>query len=383
VPVPLPPRGQERDTRPDEAEARILARGLVTAAAPSGGLTELQTVLIEALLVSMTDHAISVDGLEPITPGEFAAALADRNAVFRTRVVQVMLLSALVLRPLPEEVADRVTTFAHELSVEEGMLRVAQGFARGSLGIAAIDFQRNGYTNDWGAEPRAELHTSRELHDAWEEAVDDPALAARWETLAAMPPESLGHGVWRLYRARGFQYPGTPGSAPPLLAQHDWVHLLADYGTRVESELEVFAFIARANDDLRGFALLAMVVSLFETGYLRSGMGLFEYDQDHLSASGVAIRLADAMSRGAWTSDLQTGKDSTDFLRIDWFEIAHLPLSQARARFSLRPKSDAAVAAGSVGPFAPGGISEFQVASGRALAAADRRPYDSYGATVG
>lgn len=38
----------------------------------------------------------------------------------------------------------------------------------------------------------------------------------------------------------GFSCPGPPGSAPPLLAQHDWVHVLADYGSTVESELEVF-----------------------------------------------------------------------------------------------------------------------------------------------
>ena len=61
-------------------------------------------------------------------------------------------------------------------------------------------------------------------------------------------------GVFRLYQSRGFVFPGLPGSAPPLLAQHDWVHVLADYGTTVESELEVFAFIARANDDMRAFS---------------------------------------------------------------------------------------------------------------------------------
>jgi hypothetical protein len=31
--------------------------------------------------------------------------------------------------------------------------------------------------------------------------------------------------------------PGAPGSAPPLLAHQNWVHVLADYGTKVESEI--------------------------------------------------------------------------------------------------------------------------------------------------
>ena len=82
--------------------------------------------------------------------------------------------------------------------------------------------------------------------------------------------------------------PRPPGSAPPLLAQHDWVHVLADYGTTVESELEVFSLIARANDDMRAFSLMAMVVSLFETGYLRRA-GLFQYDPGHLSGGSAPV----------------------------------------------------------------------------------------------
>ena len=74
---------------------------------------------------------------------------------------------------------------------------------------------------------------------------------------------------------------------------------LADYGSTVEAEIEVFAFIARANDDPRAFSLLAMVISLFETGYLASGAGLFTYDRGHLSREGMPVRLADAMRRGA------------------------------------------------------------------------------------
>jgi hypothetical protein len=66
------------------------------------------------------------------------------------------------------------------------------------------------------------LHPSRALADPWESDVADPGLAARWTALG---------------------------------------------------ELEVFALIARANDDVHAFSILAMVVSLFEPGYLRTGAG--------------------------------------------------------------------------------------------------------------
>ena len=178
-------------------------------------------------------------------------------------------------------------------------------------------------------------------------------------------------------------FPGLPGSAPPLLAQHDWVHVLADYGTTVEAELEVFAFIARSNDDMRAYSLLAMVLSLFETGYLRVGAGMFQSDTGHLSQNrGMAARLGDALRRGALGADRETGSDSIDYLRLDWFTLADLPIAEARARFNVTPKSDDAVAAGSVGPWQPGGISPFQERAGRELARREDRRYDAYGAAT-
>ena len=119
-----------------------------------------------------------------------------------------------------------------------------------------------------------------------------------------------------------------------------------------------------------------MVVSLFETGYLRSGAGLFEASPGQLSRQGVAVRLADAMRRGALTPGTH------DFLATDWFELAPLAVEDVRSRFGIVPKSDAAIAAGSVGPWEPGGISAFQWRCGEELAAREGRPYEPYGAAV-
>lgn len=132
-----------------------------------------------------------------------------------------------------------------------------------------------------------------------------------------------------------------------MLAQHDWVHVLVAYGTKVESELEVFAFIARANDDPLGFPLLAMVVSLFETGYLARGAGLFEASPGQLSRDGMAARVADAMRRGALSHGLE-GAPDVDFLALDWFALADQPLDDLRRRFNIESKSAAAVAVPSV-----------------------------------
>jgi hypothetical protein len=370
-------------TPPDAAETLGIARGVAAAAAPDGGLTPLQASLIEAICDAMTGHPVDAHRLEPISPDEFAAHLARRGLDFRTRMVHFMLTCALVLRPLPKDVADRIRRYAAALDVDDGMLTVAERFASGALGLASVDFQRNGYTATWQPSDAAALHTSRELQAAWETAVADPELAAEWSALGELPTGTLGRGVWELYQARGFEFPGLPGSAPPLLAQHDWVHVLADYGTTVENELEAFAFIARANDDPRAFSLLAMVISLFETGYLYADAGLFEYDTGHLSSNpGVVVRLADAMRRGARCSDETRDDDSVDFLRLNWFELAHLPVDEVRRRLNVEPKSPAAIQAESLGPWQAGGMSPYQLAAGKAMAAREGRAYDSHGACV-
>ncbi|MHB8464596.1 MAG: hypothetical protein ACYDH6_16710 [Acidimicrobiales bacterium] len=381
MPVPLPDAGSVLLQPPSDEETRETARGVASAVARDGRLTDLQRVLLEALFRSMTGTSVDLADFEPMSSPALAEHLARRNLQFRSRGVQVMLLAALVLRPLPEEVVDRVSEYARELGVDDAMITVARGFAAGSLGLASIDFERNGYTAHWHPADADVLHTSTELADAWQTAVTDPGLAARWRALEQLPDGTLGGLVSKMYRARGFEYPGLPGSAPPLLAQHDWVHVLADYGTTVESELEVFGLIARANDDMYAFSLLAMVVSLFETGYLRSGAGLFEYNVGHISADPrVATRIADAMRRGALCRDGRTGSDSVDFLRVDWFDLAAMALEDARALFRITPKSSEARAVGSTGPWERGGISEYQLRQG--AVAAERRGvrYDSFGA---
>ena len=191
----------------------------------------------------------------------------------------------------------------------------------------------------------------------------------------------MGRRVWEMYQARGFVFPGQPGSAPPLLAQHDWVHVLADYGTTVEAELEVFAFIARANDDMRAYSLLAMVLSLFETGYLRVGAGTFQsdtatsrrtgewrFDSGTRSGGARSARIA-KRARTASTTSASTGSRWRIY-----------PSRTARARFNVTPKSDDAMAAGSVGPWQPGGISPFQERAGREQARRDDRRFEANGA---
>lgn len=367
VPLPDGDANLEPPSPPEvERQARgVLATVLVSGAVPSA----VQQTVLEATFSSMTGHRPNLD--EPTSAADFVESMRHRDLAYRTRLLQQCLLAALLIDPVDPVVVAQIRAVSAALGVDDGMITTITQLADGQFELAAADFDRNGYTADWTTTDADVLHSSRPIDVPWQDNPDDAALATRWKALEDLDEGSLGLAVSRFYRARGFSYPGTPGSVSPLLAQHDWVHVIADYGATIENELEVFAFIARANDDPRGFSFLAMVVSLFETGVLASGAGLFQPDAGHLRGHEMPERLGDAMLRGARCAG------SVDFLGLDWFEIADQQTSDLRTHFGIGDKKPGL---GSPGPFESGGITPFQVTSGKAMAASAGVRYEAWGA---
>jgi hypothetical protein len=358
IAVPLPSPEEADYGPPTNDEISLIFGAIVTAAAHGGELTQLQSMLCTALCEAMTGFVLDPNVCDRFTASELAQGVARRDALFRTRIVQNMVLVAMLVRPFSDEAGQRIDEYATALNVDDEFHREIRHFGPRSYDSAIVDFARNGYAGEFLEHPRPVLHTDRDIGDGWQAVVDDPVLAQTWADLEQCPDGSLGRGVFDFYQSRHFITPGLPGSAPPLLAQHDWVHVVADYGTTLESELEVFGLIASADDDPRGFSLLAMVIGLFETGLVTSGAGLFEADTGHLSEAGMATRLADAMRRGALARP--DGDAAKDLLGLDWFSYAYLPVEEVRERFQIPPKSAGAIAAGSVGTWDEAGFSAYQ-----------------------
>ncbi len=178
------------------------------------GLTELQQLLIDASFMAMTGFPPDLESA-PLTVHEFADFLASRDAAFRARIVQMVVLFALVLRPLPADVIARASEFASEVGVEEGMLKVAREFAAGSLGLAAIDFERNGYGSNWSPANQAQLKSTAALVGPWDVVVNDAVLAEWWRALEELPSGTVGRRITEFYRARGSPTPDYPDRRPP------------------------------------------------------------------------------------------------------------------------------------------------------------------------
>jgi hypothetical protein len=349
-----PPSGDD-----DPAEVALIARGIATAVAPEEGLTDTQADLLEAIAASLTGVSLDYRSLEPLGPEELHGALATHDDAFRHRIVQYMVLGELVLRPLPTVVSFRVATYAKALNVEDRFVQVARRYAQGAYGLAWMDLQRNGFADHLRDAGEANAPgTSVGNENPFAPAKEDAELAERWRAFEEYPDGSLGRGILEMYEGRGFKIPGMPGGAPVYLAQHDFMHVLADYGTNLQGELEVFALIARADPDPKGFAWLATLFGLFETGYI-ADTGFFKRDTaggHHADAPGMNRRIADAIQRGK----VVCARTNKDLFEVDYYGLAHRSIEEVREVLGVPAKGVAALEEGSAGIFDLHGMSEQQ-----------------------
>jgi len=337
----------------DIEEVTLVARGIATAVAPETGLTGVQAELLEAIAAALTGHRVDYRSLDPLGPAELADVLADHTLEYRQRIVHHMVLGELVLRPIPVAVAHRVAKYAEALGIKDNFVRVARRYAQGAYGLAWMDLERSGFVEHVRDADDEEAREASKIAPA-----DlDPALEARWQEFADLPRDSLGFAVWDMYDSRGFALPGAPGGALPYLAQHDFVHVLADYGTNLRGEVEVFGLIGRADPDPKGFAWLATLVGLFETGYITTS-GFFDRDvrDPVIQAPGMHLRVADAIRRGKMVWQ-RHGKDLFEF---EYYDHAARPVDEVRAMLGVPPKSAVALEAGSAPLCSIEGMSETQ-----------------------
>ena len=340
----------------DLREVTLVARGIATAVAPDTGITDVQAELLQAIAAALTGHDVDYRTLEPLGPDGLAEVLATKNLDYRQRIVHHMVLGELVLRPIPVVVAHRVAKYAEALGVKDDFVRVARRYAQGAYGLAWMDLERSGFVehvrsadraaND-GAPPTSPIAPSPPA----------PELEARWQAFAELPRDTLGYAVWDMYDSRAFELPGAPGGPPVGLANHDFVHVLADYGTNLRGEVEVFALIGRTDPDPKGFAWLATLIGLFETGYITTS-GFFDRDvrDPVIQAPGMHVRVADAIRRGKTISQ----RHGADLLTKDYHPLATLPVDEVRERLGIPPKSASALTSGSAALCSFEGMSETQ-----------------------
>lgn len=332
-------------TVPENDETtRAMARGLIGALAVDGQVDPIQVGIMQAMVSAMSTSPTDVTGLQPLTATELADAVTDQ--VLREQFVSACLVLEMAVAPQPPAMHQRVREYAKALDIDNEFVGTMSLYAKNSLGMAYADLIRHGAVIEYQKQLVKRdglMSVARNLAAKFGAAENGP-LREKWEDLGHLPVGTLGKVVTEFYSENGFTYPGTKGGVDPVLAQHDFVHVLADYATAPMSEIEVFTFISAASPNPKTFSYALTLVALFQSGVIARVPGIATANPDHLSSPESAIRFSEAITRGA-------GLNQDFFSETNFFEFAALPVEEARKQLAIPPKTDRAAAAGSVGAF--------------------------------
>lgn len=317
-------------TSPKNAE--IVARAVTSACRMDGWQSPVQPKLLHTLFNRLLGQDLDFEKMAPTSPAEVVAAL--RSEAERNELIQLMVATEILCNPIPERLERSIVQWATALHVHERSLLYVRDLMRGELTKAIHDFYRMNWIADLDRRsPEFEALLRHAGDKAYALTIEaDPAEAARWTALASCPQGSIGASLWEFYQMRGFTVPGQPGSVNAAVAQHDWEHVLADYGTTPMGEIEVISFQAAASRAPGATLGFFGVLALFESGLMPISLVVDKQAGHNLSAPGGIERLAEAVARGAACN--------TDLvLDVDFFQHAHEPLEEIRTRFGIQPKS--------------------------------------------
>ncbi len=282
---------------PDERLAPAIGGIVGALAAVPDGPTPLQWTMLEAVVRHVFGSDLDPRNVPVLDPAQLADALLTGRA--RLLAVHLMVTLEFVRHPEPLGLAESVARYTDALGVDEPMVSAARHFADDQALLLYLDIQRNAeFTEQTWRDARAGRWW-RLLRNklAYQGLVADPEIAARWRSLDACPEGSWGRAVAEFYHRHGFPYPGERDGISEVGARHDFVHVLAEYPPTPEGEIDVFALIAAAMPDPKGFTQFAMTLGLFQNGAIRhvAGKRIRIARTDTLADPGAPARWADAM----------------------------------------------------------------------------------------
>ena len=314
---------------PDTDASRVLGVVLDTFDR-AGGFDDLQRATFDAIAASI--YATEAAALRPV-PIDEARTL---GAECRKQAVSLMVVFEYIEHPLRAAVAREVEDAARALEVQMQLVHDARALANSHFRLLYMDLERQGWYREETV--KQSLHGRfRELLRsklAYEGVAPSPQIARKWRGLRDCAPGTWGRAVAEFYDTHHFPLPGERHGIYELGARHDWVHVLADYGTNAEGECDVFAFIAASMKDERGLVLLAFTLGLFQNGAIHrvGGKKVAIARGDTLSEHEAVPRFADAFRRGRACTVDPMGE-------LDLFAYKDEPVDRLRERWSVLPRA--------------------------------------------
>jgi hypothetical protein len=275
---------------------------------------------------------LDVEALPAPTADAVARAVTD--PADRDHVVQFLIVMAVVDATVDRAKIRVVDAFAQAMGVREDAVRQLAEVGRGHLAWVRADVARRNLRSITG-------HDVDQTIDRWilpYRDDPDPALAARYRTLQALPEGTLGRTFFEFYRANGFAFAGEPtGLNQRFASPHDATHILSGYDTTPQGELLVSTFTAgmHPKEPMAGH-ILPVILSW------HLGIELAKLPGE------VKGQLDPVKFWNAWERGSQVAVDVFAD-RWNFWEEARVPLAELRERYRV-PPLDPRYAAGGEAP---------------------------------
>ena len=163
-----------------------------------------------------------------LSPRELAAALP--GGALATEAAHMLTIMAFVDGSLDAAKISAVLDYSAALGIDEPYIREIAEAAHGHVACALADMTRQNLESITGKPWPDGDAMGWFLPYRGERA--DPALAARYRALEALPAGTLGREYWEQYQRNGYAFPGEPSGLNEAFATpHDCTHVLSGYDT--------------------------------------------------------------------------------------------------------------------------------------------------------
>lgn len=303
-----------------------LGAGLAVAKA-DGDFEQTERRTLSATAATLGRADLAIDALAVPTPAELAEAFGD--ATLRERVIQGLLVIALMDGAIAKEELGCIREYAEALRVDEPRLETMRHLANGHRRLVYFDLWRRSAMLEDAVRAAWEKKGTRGLwrfFGGFAGVEQDPRQAWRFKKLGLLPEGSFGRAYWAHMTERELAFPGEHSGFPEELAKHDLVHVLGGYDTDPVGECEVIGFIAGfMKHDPFGYLFQILV-------HMQLGVHVFDGSPTERMVVPPERVLAAIERGGRVTRDLYD--PSWDF----WTDL-HLPLDEVRAKYGIAPKT--------------------------------------------
>ncbi len=301
--------------------APLLLRAMRAVALSDGAETEEERALL-AVAQEALGLAGPLEGFAPLTAED--GALVALDAAERERLVQSMLLMAIIDGKGSREEAALIEAFARRLEVAEPRVANLRQLAEGRVEWMKLDLTRKGYARSELLET-ARAEGARGLYMTFAPLLGlgrDAEIARRYIALGELAPGTVGRAYFDLVQSNDLSFPGE-GPIGERGVWHDMIHVVGGYHVDPRGEAEVVAFMAGFRREDPFFWVFTSVLQ-FQVG---------------LRISPFAPGVAGQVDARQYMLHHARGAKVTCDLSVDWDFRADFatPLAEVRRRFNVLP----------------------------------------------